>query len=236
MVDATDFVPISKDISGAREYVIRLVFDKIHFYIIDNSTGGYIGRLYNTAMTSQEGNWLHIVTTYDGSSTIAGIKIYLDGLRVDDTDYSSGSYTAMENTNTALRIGQQYNSFYSSGKIDDTSIFSSVLSPTKVLSYYNNGEPTDLSSESGLVGYWYMGEMAYSASTWVIPDQSSGGNDGTSVNMDIYDRVGDAPSSSGNTVSYNMDINDRVVSAPYNINSALSYNMVLSGRTTDVPT
>ena len=439
MVDATDFVPISKDNSGAREYVIRFVGDKLHFYVIDNSTGAWMGRYYNLTMTGQEGNWLHIATTYDGSSTIAGIKIYLNGLRVDDTDYSSGSYTAMENTNTALRIGgQQIGSYYSSGKIDDISIFSSVLSPTKVLSYYNNGEPTDLSSESGLLGYWKMGtngtfkstqwllpnnenkdkfsnysmsfdgtndgincgavseieglsqvtlsawikrdagaggpggwdmvvfknpllgffqwgtnnQMNFKTTTtsglldiqsntgifdgewhhlcgtydgttqklfqdgilvdsgaqtgviatsvnnfwigiqdgsaipwvggideisifdevksasdlynsgvptdlsvesgligywrmgdgatfstnWAIPDYSTNSNDGTSANMDIYDRIGDAPSSSGNTVSYNMDIYDRVGDAPGSINNALSYNMVLSGRTTDVPT
>jgi len=35
---------------------------------------------------------------------------------------------------------------------------------------------------------------------------------------------------------YNMDINDRVGDAPNSENNALSYNMVLSGRTTDVPT
>ena len=42
--------------------------------------------------------------------------------------------------------------------------------------------------------------------------------------------------SSGNTVSYNMDIYDRVGEAPGSTNNALSYNMVLSGRTSDVPT
>ena len=80
-----------------------------------------------------------------------------------------------------------------------------------------------------------MGEDATFSTNWTVPDQI-GGNDGTSANMDINDRVGDAPSSSGNTVSFNMDINDRIGDAPSSENNALSYNMVLSGRTTDVPT
>ena len=51
-----------------------------------------------------------------------------------------------------------------------------------------------------------MSDNATFSTNWTVPDQI-GGNDGTLVqNMDINDRVGDAPSSSGNTtVSFNMD-------------------------------
>jgi len=46
-----------------------------------------------------------IVATYDGSSSAAGIKIYRDGVRVDDTDYVSGTYVAMENLAAEVAIG-----------------------------------------------------------------------------------------------------------------------------------
>ena len=35
--------------------------------------------------------------TYSGSSTEAGIKLYRDGVRVDDSSGSAGTYTSMQN-------------------------------------------------------------------------------------------------------------------------------------------
>lgn len=65
--------------------------------LFDNSTGGYIGRAYSSAITADTGTWHVYAMTYSGSSTAAGCKLYRDGTRVDDFDSNSGSYTAMEN-------------------------------------------------------------------------------------------------------------------------------------------
>ena len=43
--------------------------------------------------------------TYDGSRASTGIRIYLDGVRVDDTDDNSGTYTAMENGSEVVAVG-----------------------------------------------------------------------------------------------------------------------------------
>jgi hypothetical protein len=137
MDDATDFVPFGKD-GLNREYVMRFINDKIYFYLLDNSLGGYIGRLYNTPITSLEGNWIHVVATYNGSGTSEGIGIYLNESRVDDTDSEGGSYTAMENLGASLMIGlQEIGVIYSNGSIDDIRIYNRVLTAEEIESLYN---------------------------------------------------------------------------------------------------
>jgi hypothetical protein len=70
-------------------------------------------------------------------------------VQVDDVDYGGGTFNTMQNTVTALRIGNQENiGFYSNGKISNAAIFDSELSAANVLSIYNNGRPADLTSLS----------------------------------------------------------------------------------------
>ena len=138
MTDATNFVPIAKDTSGDRQWVIRFVSDKLHFYTIDDSAGGYIGRLYNTAITSFQGTWIHTAYTYDASEANSGFKIYLNGIRVDDTNYSAGSYTAMEATTQPVQIGAQGSFIDSSyGYIANCQVYNRALSAGDVLQNYN---------------------------------------------------------------------------------------------------
>jgi len=135
MTDATNFVTIAKDSNSGREYVIRtLSADRLHFYLLDNSSSGYIGRK-TPAVTSNQNTWIHTVYTYNGNRSSSGIKIYLNGSPVDNDNYQGGSYTAMENTNAALNIGRQERSTstYANGKIDQVNIFDYELSQDQVI-------------------------------------------------------------------------------------------------------
>jgi hypothetical protein len=121
MSTVADFVPIAKDSSGAREWTIRMVSGQIHFYVIDNSVAnGYLGR--RNSYTPATDTWFNLICTYDGSASASGIRIYLDGVRVDDADYiGTGTYVAMENTSAIVSIGMQQNGTVSQpGKIDET--------------------------------------------------------------------------------------------------------------------
>jgi len=73
------------------------------FVLHDDSVGSYIGRSYTTALGY--GSWNLLVGTYDGSSSSVGIKIYLNGLHVDNSNINSGVYIAMENTTQAPTCG-----------------------------------------------------------------------------------------------------------------------------------
>ena len=146
--------------------------------------------------------WHHVLATWDGANMVA----YLDGVASSPVAFTGPiSWDAAK----GLYFGTRY-VFLSSpfhGKLCDIAIFNNDQS-ANASAIYNSGVPTDLSSLNP-VGYWKMGDMAYSGGTgdiWVIPDSSTNNNTGLAENMDIEDRVGNEPGSSGNTVSYNMEL------------------------------
>ena len=144
MTDATKFRILNKaagvQASSLKEYLFSLGSDdKIIFYLYqDNISTTRIGKKYNgAALTSYEGQWIHLAGTYDGSSDVDGIKIYLNGIRVDDLDAITGTYTAMQNTTSNLGLGVLGGSNYANGKIASTQIYNRALSANEVLHNYN---------------------------------------------------------------------------------------------------
>ena len=124
----------------------------------------------------------------------------------------------MENTAQPVEIGRNDTNYFN-GKIDEVSLYRTVLSPTDVDTIYGTGFPNDISSLSPFTHY-RMGEEAtfvyniYPEGTWTIPDQV-GSNDGTSNNTFLdTGRVGDAPNSTSNAVSFNMLETDRKTDVP----------------------
>jgi len=188
--------------------------------------------------TISDDTWYHAVMVFDGggAGNSGRLKLYLNDVNITLTYTGTIKSSTHAMPLSTFQIASRFSGIdYFGGNIDEFSIWNTALSAADVTNIYNLGEPTNLAVESGLISWYRMGDDSTFSTNWTVPDQI-GSNDGTSANMDIYDRVGESPSSSGNTVSYNMDIYDRVGSAPSSENNALSYNMVLSGRTTDVPT
>ena len=121
MTDATRFFLLSKGsvFSTNYEYLLNTnASDKIGLSLYDSSNNSRIGRLYNTPLTSYENQWVHICSTYNGNGLSSGIKVYLNGVRVDDTDSNSGTYVAMENGSRDLNIGRSETGTYASGSLE----------------------------------------------------------------------------------------------------------------------
>lgn len=76
--------------------------DKLTMTIWDNTAGGYIGRNCSSVVTSYEGLFTTYATTYDGGTANSGIKLYLNGAQVDDTNVSSGTFNTMQDTTSKL--------------------------------------------------------------------------------------------------------------------------------------
>jgi hypothetical protein len=192
MDDATTFRIASKYTNTDREYIFTTdSSDKLSFVLYDLSSGGRIQRKYNTALTSFQGQWINVVGTYDGNSLSSGILLYLNGTRVDDLDGNLGSYTAMENTTQPFEIGRNNLTSFANGKIDEVSVYDKALTFEEITNI--SIAPTDLTPLNPIA--WYrMGDKAtYDGTNWTLIDQGSGGNNGTSVNMDLIDRVEDTP-------------------------------------------
>ena len=92
-----------------REWMLFVVSNgtlSTSFYGYD-SQSNQIGRTSSAAIVA--GTWQTAVLTYDGSKTSAGIKIYVNGVRIDNADHNNGSYVGIT-SGTAL-----YGSYLGSG-------------------------------------------------------------------------------------------------------------------------
>jgi hypothetical protein len=190
MNDATRFRVLSKiNSSSNAEYAFYTsAADQLYFVLYTNSTSNRISRYTSATLTSYEGQWIHLAATYDGSGTSNGLKIYLNGNRVDDTTSDVGVYSAMLNTNAPLTIGkyQDVTSTYANGKIDEAAVFGFDLGQSAVQAIYNSGIPTDISSYSP-VGYWKLGEEAKFTDNWLVPNSALSNFSKYSFNFDGLD-------------------------------------------------
>lgn len=155
------------------------------FVVTDDSTDGYLGRTTST-IASNIGEWVHIVATYDGSGLNSGLVIYVNGVRRDTTNFSGGTYVAMENGAGNARIGLKENTgYYAGGNMSNVSIIGKALSPCEVQELYNDGSPVDISHvtfASDFISYWGLNQNDNPTTTGGVIDQV-GSNNGTGKNM-----------------------------------------------------
>ena len=153
---------------------------------LNTSTKAYIGvgntkhRGTNQGMTI--GTWYHWVITYAGTNEDPrALKIYRDGELLN----TGGNVTVWSATDDDTPIyfgarnvkGTGYNNGWDCS-LDEIAIFDEVKDVNDtdwITSTYNGGTPTDLTSESGLVGYWRFEE----GSGTTVKDLSGNGNHGT---------------------------------------------------------
>jgi hypothetical protein len=154
MDDATNFQVISKYGAADTNKEWQLFVngdDYLVMALFDDSEGVavFIGRYYNTALTAYEGQWIHLAMTYSGSRTCAGIKLYINGTKVDNLDNVNGVYVAMENLTASVTIAKK-GILYANGKIDEVRIYSKELTTGEILALYENP------SMKGLLEYRYV--------------------------------------------------------------------------------
>lgn len=140
MDDATNFYIATKGVyntngewvlySGASDTLIFLIMD-------EDADDCYIGRTYSSAITSYQGEWIHVVGTYDGNPTSAAAKIYLNSTRVDnaDAEATAVAFLSVRNGNGNVHIGR-YTSVYGNGLIDDVRIYSTELTQSEITTLY----------------------------------------------------------------------------------------------------
>jgi len=155
---------------------------------LDPSAGSFIN--------VSDGNWHHIVCTFDLGTTTTSIKIFVDGVQFDDstgnaTYFTVGTWSAAINTSASFRLGAPSKGF--SGIMDEVSMWDKALNPAQVQNIYNSGTPTDLTGETFLIGWWRNGDPTGAGAYPTIVDQSTNSNDGTMTNMSSGDIVTDVP-------------------------------------------
>ena len=145
MDDATDFIIFSKGIYNTNyEYFFgTFSSDKFGLELYDEDVDSTYERAYtSSALTSYEGQWVHLCATYDGrggTSANAGIALYVNGVSQSVTLDDAGTYASMVNGGADLHIGR-YNTSYKKGLVDEVRVYHKVLSASEVLKNYNNGK------------------------------------------------------------------------------------------------
>jgi hypothetical protein len=105
-----------------------------------NAGGGFIG--LETTVSVTNGLLNNVIVTYDGSATVAGVKMYVNGVLQTLNNFSSGSYVGMRNTTVTPIIGNRSsgNSPFV-GTIDELYVFNAELNTTQVAALQSNYYP-----------------------------------------------------------------------------------------------
>ena len=184
MTDATNFAIFEKSYFFYDQYEYQFFLhsdDTLRFKIIDYEPPGaaYSNQLIrsNDPLTNYEGQWIHVACTADGETTDKSMKLYINGQElvegVTATRTNTGTYTNMNNTETPARIGTNWTdgAYFSSGLIDEISLWGAELTAAEILELYNgtNEEnivdlipgPGDLvyhSKYNDLISWWRLGD------------------------------------------------------------------------------
>ena len=149
--DNSTFRILGKDngIGSDREWLLATdAGGNLNIYLIDG--GVFRGREYTTPLPENE--WLHVSATYDGSggeNFRLGLKLYVNGVQVDNADFGSAGYGAMDvSTANNVYIGR-YATTYADGKYADVRIYDTDLTASQILDIYNG--TTD---RTNLIGQW----------------------------------------------------------------------------------
>jgi len=94
--------------------------------------------------TLVDSNWYYVVVTYDGSSTAAGTKMYINSvLETPTVLYDSLTGTTL--TAATCYLGMTSNgTFFLAGKIDETVIYDTEMTQSDITNRYNSGIGTEI--------------------------------------------------------------------------------------------
>lgn len=177
---------INKGNLWAPGYDIHMDSGKIRFYLVGydgGAFGDYIGKV--STNTYNDGNWHHLVGTYDGSSSITGIKIYIDGSEITATDSHGASgdqLTQSTLNNYPLLLGYSTGwAYYLNGALDNARIFNYARTQKQIIEDMNADHPIPGSPISSAYGWWKFDEGADNTCSGGVNDICNSGSQGNTV-------------------------------------------------------
>lgn len=104
------------------------------------NASAYIGRTAPFASATYLNKWTHVAATYDASKANSGFAIYINGVKADNGNLSSGAYTGMTASSQPVFIGARLNSsvveFPFTGNIDATRLYGRVPTASEIARLY----------------------------------------------------------------------------------------------------
>ena len=160
---------ISKDLAtnGNRNFLFQIASNNVYWQHSTNGNGLSSLIVNQSTYNVIDGNWHHIVVTYEAGSTsgTAEKKIYIDG-ELKATDPAATLNNIVNTTSVPIEIGRRGDSArYFDGNIDEVAIFDYALSARQVKQdIYNataSGKTADLNNNSNLtppIAWYRMGD------------------------------------------------------------------------------
>ena len=184
---STNYLVVGSSITGTNGIWLMWWSDGNVYFAPRN--GGFSNAFFALA---HDTNWHHFAGVYDGSIiTTDRCILYVDGVKVANS--LSGVPTSLSATaGNNFQIGALLGAYFTSGNIDEVSIWNSALASSDITDIYNSGVPADLTSLSP-IGWWRNGDPNGQASYPTITDDGSASNDGTMTNMSASDIETDVP-------------------------------------------
>lgn len=148
---------ISKTTNDTNVYGIGIYHDATGKIFIQLRASGAL-RQHTFGDTLIAGSWQLITVTFDGSSNMNGLNVYIDDALDSNSPASSNSLGDFTNTDP-LEIGRRNSGFYYSGNMNNVCFWDKELSLTEVEEIYNSGTPGDLDDHADAanrLSWWYF--------------------------------------------------------------------------------
>ena len=183
---ATINLLMSKYNLSPKGWQFRIEYNRISLFLKESTGPNQIQAYGNTIITTT-GQWYHLTATYDGSNTLAGVKLYVNGAP-DLVTGGGGSVVGTFQNTEPLLIGQTTN-----GNIANARMWNTELTSIQIAAEYNSG--TILSPAVQVANLIVDTDInnATFGTEWEIPDTSGITAGYTSANMEVEDRVEECP-------------------------------------------
>ena len=131
------------------------------------------------------GIWQHVVFVRNGS-VLNDWAIYVNGVNVRSLTASTDPGLIVDNAQP-LRIMSNASGAWSSGRMDETTLYNKALTPAEVAFLYNagNGNAPHPSMLANLAARWRFDTAVRSAFQYALDDSSGNGNNGTSSGISV---------------------------------------------------
>lgn len=125
--------------------------------------------------------WHHIICTYNGNSSVSGIKCYVDGISKSFTIVRDTLTANIQNNTSKLEIGHAPIWDFFGGRIDEFIIYDRVIPHTEVIQRYNSGVGTET-----LFGSIYLQYKLNEITGDSVIDSSGNNRNGNTINSPLW--------------------------------------------------
>ena len=163
------------------------------------AASGYIDAYSNDRITFDQ--WNHVVVTYDGSGTNAGITFYINSVASpkpnilsalgSGTPLGSGSISTgtIQTTEPVTVNSLVDNGNWVGANLESTKVYNVELTPADIAQLYSR---LSIPQVSNLLLDLNVGRSVFNGSEWVVPDVT-GNNTAISRNMEVDDLTTNCP-------------------------------------------